>query len=327
MNQKLLLFFALLFSTGLYSQVDSTKISIAAYWSIGDSYDFKISKVDQEWRDEVLTKKDSSQHIANFKVVDSTENSYTVEWTYKNSLFNTVNEGLMEMINDPEVLENIAKANEVNKVIYETDEVGEFIQVLNWKELGEATSSYMENVIVGVLKERPDITEQKLRDFLQPFKETFSTQQGIEEFTVDEIQLFHYLLGYDYDITEPIEFDQEFPNMFGGDPIMGETILTFEEVDFEESFCSVLEKTTINAEDSKRVIYSFLEKIMPDKTEFERVLDNTLLDIKDLNYFQFYYNPGIPHYIYHGRKVEMNVDGAITERINETYIELVYEEE
>jgi len=32
-------------STNLLGQIDTTKVAFISYWSIGDSYDFKISKI------------------------------------------------------------------------------------------------------------------------------------------------------------------------------------------------------------------------------------------------------------------------------------------
>ena len=33
-------------TNSLFSQIDSTKVPFISYWSIGDSYDFKISKIE-----------------------------------------------------------------------------------------------------------------------------------------------------------------------------------------------------------------------------------------------------------------------------------------
>src|SRR5690606_26091677 len=104
----------------VFSQTDSTKISFVAYWSIGDSYDFKVSKVNREWRNEILTKSDSSQYIANFKILDSTETSYKIQWTYKNDLVSTFQEKIHEIFENKQVVNEILQKNDLSKIIYET---------------------------------------------------------------------------------------------------------------------------------------------------------------------------------------------------------------
>ena len=72
-----------IFSANLFSQTDSTKIAFISYWSVGDSYDFKISKASRTWENDTLTEENFEEYIANFTVIDSTENSYTIQWSYK----------------------------------------------------------------------------------------------------------------------------------------------------------------------------------------------------------------------------------------------------
>ena len=89
MKKYLLLLILSFFSTILFSQTDSTKIAFVAYWSLGDSYNFKVSKSKKQWKGEELTKDEQEDYIANFTVIDSTENSYTIKWSYENDLGNT----------------------------------------------------------------------------------------------------------------------------------------------------------------------------------------------------------------------------------------------
>jgi len=55
-------------------------------------------------------------------------------------------------------------------------------------------------------------------------------------------------------------------------------------------------------------------------------IENTLLDIRDLNYYQYFYYPGVPNYIYGSRKTIIKIDKINIEKINELFIELFFEE-
>lgn len=325
MKQKITLFLFLFSTLITYGQIDSTKIAFIAYWSKGDDYNFKVSKVEREWKNDVLTKKDSSQYIANFKVLDSTENFYKIQWTYKNNVVSTFQEKAEKLFDDKEAVDQILKKNDLSKVIYKTDELGEFIEILNWKELGESTTLLLQEMLNSFERKNPEKVND-LRKALNPIIEIYSSKQGIEQLAIRELQYFHFPFGYEYDITAPIEYEQELPNVLGGKPIMANATLTFEEVDFENGVCTLKEETVINPDDTKRVIQEFFTKMKIDESKTEDSIKNAIFDIRDLNYYQYYYNPGVPHYIYGGRKFILKMEETDFEKIEELYIELIYDE-
>lgn len=325
MKQKITLLLLLFISLMSYGQIDSTKVAFVAYWSIGDDYDFKVSKVKREWRNDVLTKKDSSQYIANFKVLDSTEKSYDIQWTYKNNIVSTFQQEAKKIFDDKEALNQILKKNDLSKVIYRTNELGEFIEILNWKELGESIKLLQQEMLNSFERKNPEKVIE-LRNAINPIIEIYSSKQGIEQLAINELQFFHFPFGLEYDITAPIEYEQEFPNLLGGSPIKGNATLTFEEVDFENSFCSIKEQTVINSDDTKRVVKELFTKMKMDDSNAKETIDNAIFDITDLNYYQFYYYPGVPHYIYGGRKFIFKMENTDIEKIEELFIELIYDE-
>ena len=134
--KKLALLLALTaFASVSFCQVDTSSVSYVAYWSVGDSYDFKVRKTSMQWSGDSLTKDEVSEYTANFEVIDSTENSYKVLWTYSNELVNTWD------IPD-ELLSELSKY-ELNEVIYTTTELGEFTGIENWEELAGMIQSQL----------------------------------------------------------------------------------------------------------------------------------------------------------------------------------------
>lgn len=309
----------------MVAQADSTKISFIAYWSKGDSYDFKVSKVKREWEKETLTKKDSSQYIANFKVLDSTESSYKIQWTFKNNIISSFQENSKKYFKDKKVLKEIIAKNDFSKIIYKTNEFGEFIEIVNWEDLAETTRLLLEEVIKS-FEDKDPVKIASFRKKMQPIVDIYTSQSGIEQLALKELQYFHYPFGLEYDVTQPIEYEQDLKNMLGGKPIRSETTLTFEEVDFENYYCSIKEESELNSQDSKRVIKKLLKKMGLSDSETKKSISNAFLDIKDLNYYQYYYYPGVPHYIYGSRKSILKIDDEDKTKIDEIFIELIYEE-
>ena len=71
------------------AQSDSTNVAFVSYWSVGDEWHFRITKIKEQWKEGVLAKKDSSQYIAWLEVIDSTENSYKIKWSFENAILSS----------------------------------------------------------------------------------------------------------------------------------------------------------------------------------------------------------------------------------------------
>lgn len=304
-------------STNLFSQIDSTRVAIVSYWSIGDSYDFKITKINQQYKDDKLTKDQKQEYIATFTVIDSTENSYTINWSYENDIENTYQ--------IPQELSERFSKYKLTEIVYKTSEVGAFLEVLNWKEVGEIMNSMFEDII-EVLGENDKQKEANLKLAMQPFKQMYSSKQGVEQLVLKELQSFHFPMGIEFNITEPIIYDEELPNMFGGEPIKAKAKLYFVEVDFEDSFCIVKQEMRLNPDDTKALLGQIFKQMKLKDKEFDEAFKTAVIEINDNNTFEFYYYPGIPHRIETFREVLIDIGKEKVKRIEKLIIELIYHE-
>lgn len=325
MNKVLtLIFFTLFISTG-FSQTDSTKIAFVAYWWVGDSYDFKVTKKEQNWRDDKLIKNDSSQYIANFKVLDSTETSYKIQWTYKNTLVSNIQNKIAKIFNDTKKVNQIISKYNITKVIYTTNEYGEFVDIENWKEISDFTKEFMNELERSFETKYPE-KQKMLKELLTPLTKFYSSKEGVVQNAIYELLYFHFPFGTEYDTKEALECEQELPNVLGGDPIKGTATLTIDEIDFSDDYCVLKEEVSINEEDAKRVTTKMMKKMGLVDKEAEKLLKSATFDIKDLNYYQYYYYPGVPHRIYGCRRTFVEVDKTKTENISELIIEMIYKD-
>ncbi|WAC03008.1 hypothetical protein N7U66_05095 [Lacinutrix neustonica] len=245
MNKLLSLILLLIFTTPIFSQIDTTKVSFIAYWSKGDNYNFKVTKIKKMWTNDKLTKNDSTQYIANFKVIDSTEKSYTIQWSYKNYLINTYKENLNKIYEDKKAVNEIVKKYDVTKVIYKTDEYGEFLEIVNWQDISKLMSNMLGELEKSIQARKPDKLKE-VKQAMKPLAEIYSSKDGIEQLILYELQYFHFPFGTEYDLNSPFEYEQELPNMVGGEPIKGNAKLSIVEVDFEEFYCVLKEEVELN---------------------------------------------------------------------------------
>ncbi|APZ44798.1 hypothetical protein BW723_00165 [Polaribacter reichenbachii] len=302
----------------MFSQTDSTNVSFVAYWSLGDLYEYKVSKIQQQTKEGKLVKDRKSEYTALFEVIDSTATSYTISWKYENDLGNNYNI-------PQELLEKFEKYK-FTEVKYKTSETGEFLEILNWKEISNVMSSMIDEIVNVLGKDNEDI-KNKLATSMQAFKNLYSTQQGVEQLVIKELQYFHFPMGYEFNTNETLIYKDQLPNMFGGNPIKADGKVYFESVEADDDFCVFKQELDLDPKDSLELLKSVLKKLGITDDKFEEALKTSKFEIKDRNTYEYYYYPGLPHRIETERISLIDINNEKGSRVDKTIIELQYQEE
>jgi hypothetical protein len=317
MKKKLSILLLFAISHAIFGQENENKISFVSYWSIGDSYDFKITKMEQEWKGVEQTKDNTNSYIANFKVIDSTENSYTIRWSYENDILNSYN--------IPSELSDKFSKYKITEIIYKTSEVGDIIEVVNWKEISDITNKMLDDLVTLVGKnDNTKIASIKL--VVEPLKKIYSSKEGVEQIILKELQYFHFPMGVEFDTSEVLYYDDELPNILGGDPIKAKGKIYFEDIDLEESFCTLKQELSLDPSDSRELLKQVFKTMQLDDIEVKNALEKAVFKIEDKNSYEYFYYPGIPHKIEGIREVDMDFVDKKGKKINTTIIELIYNE-
>ena len=296
-----------------FSQIDTTAVPFVAYWSKGDSYNFKITKIKQKFTKGNLTQNDSSSYIANFLVIDSTATNYKIKWSYKTNLSN---------FNIPPKSADKFSKYQITEVIYTTSELGEFLGIENWEEVAGMTKELFSDLI-ETLADGDDSKKKDLTKTMQPVLKIYESKQGVEQLVFKEIQYFHFPFGLEYNVTEPIIYEDQLPNMFGGKPIRGNAKIYFDSVDFENSFCVLIQEMELNPEDTKDIILTLFKRMKLNNKEMKKAMKEAQFDIRDYNKYEYYYYPGVPLKIETKRESLMDMNEEKAKRIEITRIELL----
>ena len=290
------------------AQDDTTKLAFVSYWSIGDSYTYKITKTGKRWRGEELIKNEVESYFSKFIVIDSTASSYTIKWSFiKDSLSNKEKDSDLSIY-------------KYNDVIYKTSDVGAFLEIVNWEEI----SNNMITMVNKVIEDLDKDDNRKFRKSMNAMLTIFSSKQSIEQIAFKELQCFHFPLGVEYDLSKPILYEDELPNMLGGKPIKANGKVYFEGVEFDENFCVMIQEMEIDSEDMKRVLMEFFKKMNLTDKEIKKSLKTSTMNIRDYNRYEYFYYPGIPHKINCTRNVNFNMSGKENKKIDVVEIELMY---
>lgn len=292
--------------------IDSLTIPFIARWSPGDSYAFRVTKKKRQWRADEITMDNSSSYLVHFYIMDSTATSYKIRWSFDYDF--------SQLPLDKRFYDMFEKCKTI-EVIYTTTELGEFVGIENWQEISDNMREITSLFLDIASEEEPSMVES-YQAVLNPLLEVYNTKEGIEQTIFKELFFFHFPFGYEYDVTETIEYQDLLPNMFGGKPIRGDVELYFDKVDYENATCKIIQEMQINSGDAKNAISSIIANMGLSDEEFDEALRSAKFDIMDYNQYEYIYDPGVPIKIKTRREMLMNLDNEVGRRVEETIIVL-----
>lgn len=282
-----------------FSQTDSTKIPFVAYWSKGDSYNFKITKVTKHWQNNKLVNNDSYTYLANFSVIDSGNNFYKIKWKYEPNLSSfLIPKALQENIKTPETI----------KVIYTTNEAGGFLNIENWLEISETANEVFDDFISQNSNLKPQI---------EPILQMFNSEQGIKVLLLKELHYFHLLMGFQYDVNNPFVGETKINTPFNSELIRSDVKISIDKIDYDNSLYFVTHQSKANPEDCKKLIKGILEQM-----KFEDIKDSEY-DINHLINYEYNFDLGIPKYINSEKNAILKVGNIDTKQLETIKIEFV----
>ena len=296
------------------AQSDTTFIPFVAYWALGDTLSFEVTKLDQRWEHDSLIKNDTSRYLARFEVVDSTESSYQIKWTYEQDLRGTF--GL------PEPLLDQLRAYGEMEVLYTTTELGEFVGVDNWEEIGVAVRDLFV-LLTDYLGEEDGVLSERFKETMQTMALMFSTKEGVEQLLLKELQVFHFPFGYEYSVEDTMRYEEILPTVVGNNNIRADASLYFTSHDYEWSHCTFHQEMNLNPDDAKAFLLDFFRQLELENEEVEELLRTARYEIIDRNEYEYFYYPGIPVRIVTNREIIMEVGAEKGRRKDVMVIEWV----
>ncbi|MEM6807176.1 MAG: hypothetical protein AAF696_37590 [Bacteroidota bacterium] len=295
----LIFFFCLVSHSSIFGQevTDTVEVPFIAYWAKGDSLDFKVTKIKNQWKAGILTKADTSSKICRFMVLDSTERSYRISWR--------VVENLKGTRNIPAPLQNLMSHEEVGDVLYLTDENGQFQAIENLEEV-LASMKMVFRAVTEDLQKKMDEKEQKAyQKMMEPIMKAYTSEEGLSQKVLAEIQYIHYPFGAAFTFGDTLVFEEQLPNLLGGDPIIGQGRIYLQEVMEEDAYCILVKDLKLDSKSVLKVIGETLKKMGLQGEEYEEIMEDASYEIVDKLSMEYYYYPGIPI------KVEIRRDSDI----------------
>ncbi len=296
-------------------------VPFVAYWNVGDSKNYRVTKKSIKTINGAEEVNEITAYEMKCTVVDSTIDSYTLEWEYQNTI--------MSSLKIPQEFQKSLEKYNLVKIIYTTDEVGVFKEILNWEEFRDMTME-MFNKLVEL---NQNDNNKNFVKAMEPLKNLFSSKESISSFILKEIQVFHFPLGVEFNALDTLRYEEQLPNLMGGAPVKGNGMVYFENVNMEEGTARFINRLELDENDSKRVVTDLVKKItgsvkFNSKKEKQKAMQeinekfSTMkMDIQDYNTFSYYFNPGWPIHIHTKRTSSFSNQNETGLRIDEIIIE------
>jgi len=231
---------------GQINAKDSTA-QIIGYWDKNEKQTYTISENSYQITNATdTTKRQIYTYNVDVEVIDSSANSYTVKWLYKNfKIKETWNPAMEKLIS---ISNNLL-------VIIKTDEYGTFQEVVNWEEGRD------------FIKKRVDLLRNDFKAipnfniFLDQLVSLYSTKEAIENSAIEEIQQFYAFHGVKYKLGEEINAKIKIPNNYGGAPFDADLTAELDQINSEDDNVIIRLWQTANSKQVTDATYEFVKSM------------------------------------------------------------------
>ncbi len=251
---------------GQINMVDSTA-QVITYWEKGDKQNYSLTAKNIRIKGNDTTSNEVTTYDVEIIVLNANDKSYIIEWLYKNIATNSLNPSVQKLMNMKKDM----------KVVYKTDELGVFIEVVNWKEI----KSYIQKTTSALKKDFKDIPE--MDKVLKQIEATYSTKEAIESASIKDIQQFHTFHGAKYKLGEVLEVKLKVPSIYVKEPFDSDVTVYLDEINEEDNNFIMRATQEVNKEQLTNATFDYLTtlaknmKVDPPKLEDLKDLTNETL--------------------------------------------------
>ena len=267
MNKLLIGVVLFLFSSTLFGQIsvkDST-VQVIGYWAKQETQSYNISYNKFKIKSKDTISRELMNYEVDIKIIDSTANSYTIEWFYKNYSIDTDNELAQKLT---------SIANDI-AVQIKTDEFGAFIEVVNWEEVRD----YLAKVTETLKEELKAVPNHE--KIIANVMNIYATKESIEANAIKDVIQFYQFNGVKYKLGEKLEGKLEVLNNYGGKPFETNVQFSLDEMNEQDDYSILRSNQIINSDELTDATYNYLKKLgtfgdnFPPRNEFPSLTNET----------------------------------------------------
>ncbi len=247
MNKLTIIGLTLLFSTNVFGQINITDstVQVIGYWDNKEKQTYVVTTEKYKVKGSDTTSKELMTYEVDVTIKDSSAKSYTVEWFYKNFNINT----------DNQFTKKLTSIAQDMSVIIKTDEMGAFVEVVNWTEVRD----YIKKSTSTLKNEFKDIP--KMDEIIKQIVGMFLTKEAIQSAAIKDIQQFYTYHGGQYKLGEETVGQMKLANLYGGEPFDVEVTVKLDEINMEDGNSIIRMWQTVNSKQLTDASYEYIKEL------------------------------------------------------------------
>lgn len=244
--RKLLIIPLILFGYNSFAQIlNDTTVQFVGYWNINETQLYRVDFKKYTIEGQDTSSVESICYDSEVTIIDSSTSGYTIRWTYKNYDYQTNNK----------FTEKLMKIAQDMSIIYKTDELGVFQEIVNFEEIKSIIDKSIDTLAIE-FKDIPNLDA-----ILQQVRQTFTTKEAIETVGINEIRYFHTPFGAMYDINTTYNSETKLPNLYGGEPFDASIESEIVVVDTSNLSSVVKIFTTVDSEQLTNATFEYFKSV------------------------------------------------------------------
>lgn len=217
---------------------DST-VQVIGYWDKNEKQSYQIQEKKATVVNEDTTSSQEFSYKVDVQIVDSTAESYTIEWKYFDYKY----------VSGPQELKTILTAYQPTKVLVKTDEMGMFAEIINSAEISAAMTKRLKNLI------KKYKSDQYLVSEFTALIDKYASKDAVEQLALSEIQQYYNYHGGRYKLDENLSATVKSPFMNLEEGIDAELNVWLSEINVDDNNYILQMSKILDEEAMKKLMY------------------------------------------------------------------------
>lgn len=294
----------LLVGSQLKAQQDSipfdttTYIPFVAYWAVGDSFRYAVTEIKVTSVADSITTSDTVRYEADFVVVDSTAEGYTVVWDSKKSEDEGYDDFLEQM---DDSLRTLVNAVGDVRMRFKTGAMGEYLGVSNVDDIRNALE-IMAPAMVKYYLQNDTTYSSVLDERQQNVMIKFAAKKMMKEMTVEKMEekfmppVRHLLfpMGAEYVLYDTTEVSADVEARLPGKTVLQHYKYYFDDYFPEEGYVHMKVFTQLDDADGMLLVAESLRQQGFDENKIQDFVQNGYYLEREDNDYYYFYGYGLP---------------------------------
>ncbi len=230
----------------IHSQINSqdSSVQVISYWNVGDRYEYSATLQKLKYTDIDTSSNETMTYDIEVTVLDSTANSYTVRWFYKNFKTDSTNP----------LIQKVASLADDISVDIKMNELGTIDSIENWKEVKDYIYSAADalNSDIEILPGLGPVIAQ--------MKTMYSTKESIEAIAIQDVQQLQTFHGAKYMLNDTVSGHMYTSNLYdNSNPFNTYVAVVLEDLDTLHNEYTLRSFQEVDSEQLTESTFSYLK--------------------------------------------------------------------